>query len=105
VFLVLWTICFCFFLFSFEGIISEDGVLTGTIGAQFMPKQSAAYLTRSDLHLESRESNIYDATNSCRGNVDVKWRELDFSHLLSSALKCAELGTSATNSGNSPFAA
>jgi hypothetical protein len=39
----------------------------------------------SVLHLESRASTIYDATN--KGTVDVKWRVLEFAHLLSSAGK------------------
>jgi hypothetical protein len=38
------------------------------------------------LHLESRASKIYDSTN--KETADVKWRELDFSLLLSSALTC-----------------
>jgi hypothetical protein len=39
-----------------------------------------------DLNQESCASKIYDATN--RGALDVKWRELEFSLLPSSALKC-----------------
>jgi hypothetical protein len=39
----------------------------------------------SVLHLYSRVSKKYDASN--RGPLDVKWRRLDFSLLLNSALK------------------
>jgi hypothetical protein len=41
------------------------------------------------LHLESRASKIYDVTN--RGTVYVKWRILEFAHLVSSAVKCRGL--------------
>jgi hypothetical protein len=43
----------------------------------------------SVLHRESRASKIYDVT--IRGTVDVKWRVLEFAHLLSSAVKCRGL--------------
>jgi hypothetical protein len=41
------------------------------------------------LHLEIRTSKMYDLPN--RGTVDVKWRVLEFGHLLSSAVKCRGL--------------
>jgi hypothetical protein len=40
----------------------------------------------SVLHMKSCASKRNDASN--RGSLDVKWWELDFTHLLSSALKC-----------------
>jgi hypothetical protein len=47
---------------------------------------SAAYLSFCLTSRKSRIKKIYDTTN--KETVDVKWRELDFSLLLSSALKC-----------------
>jgi hypothetical protein len=38
------------------------------------------------LYSKSRATKRYDALN--RGTLDVKWRELEFSLLPSSALKC-----------------
>jgi hypothetical protein len=43
----------------------------------------------SVLHLKSRASKIYDSSN--RGPLDVKWRGLDSSPLLSSGLKFVTL--------------
>jgi hypothetical protein len=65
-----------------KGIVSRGGVSTETIAAQFRPKQPAVYV----LHLESHAQKIYDATNG--GSVYVIWLVLEFSHLLSSAIKC-----------------
>jgi hypothetical protein len=59
-------------------------VSTDTIGVQFKPIHTIYHI--SFVHLESRASKIYDTTN--RGTVDVKWQELDFTHLLSSTFKC-----------------
>jgi hypothetical protein len=38
------------------------------------------------IHSESRASKRYNASN--RVTYDVKWRELDFTRLLNSVLKC-----------------
>jgi hypothetical protein len=38
------------------------------------------------LYSKSRAAKRYDASNM--GTLDVKWRELEFSNLLSSPLKC-----------------
>jgi hypothetical protein len=43
----------------------------------------------SVLHFESRASKIYDSSN--RGPLEVKWRELEFTLLLNSALKFVTL--------------
>jgi hypothetical protein len=64
-------------------IVSRDGVTTETIGVKFRPKHSIRRVCI--LHLESRSSKIYDATN--RRPVHVKWQVLKFSRLLSSAFK------------------
>jgi hypothetical protein len=36
-----------------KGIVSQDGVLTETIRAQFRPKQSAAYLSPRKSHVKN----------------------------------------------------
>jgi hypothetical protein len=67
-------------------IVSRDGVSTETIGLKCRPKQSVSLYCI--LHLESCASKIFYATN--RRPVDVKWRVLELSCLLSSTLKLSE---------------
>jgi hypothetical protein len=74
-----WIVCII------KGIGSREGMVTVTTGVHCDSLGQKIRL-ESDLHLESRVSKMYDATN--RGTFDVKWRELDFTHLLSSSLKC-----------------
>jgi hypothetical protein len=72
-----------------KGIVSRDGLSTETIGVYCslsLNNPYLSYLSVSVLHLGSRTSKIYDVTN--RGTVDVKWRVLEYFHLLSSAVKC-----------------
>jgi hypothetical protein len=69
---------------NFKGLVSQDGASTEIIGVvPFRPKQFTVSLSHTPI--ESRASKVYDATNI--ETVDVRWWVLEFTHVLSSALK------------------
>jgi hypothetical protein len=65
--------------YPFKGTVSRESMSTETIGEKFVHYN----VPRICFTLSNRVSKVYDASN--RGTLEVKWRGLDFTLLLTPA--------------------